>query len=114
MSGTGQDLTALRKLCPAAELWSEGGRPVVFLPGLRIYVRGGRTEVRDALLCPWEHSGGYSTRLFLSAAIDGVPEAKNWTSHNLQGRPWTVCSWNGVPADLPWIEILANHLRAFR
>ena len=53
------------------------------------------------------------TRLFLSGPVQGGA-AQNWNQYSICGRQWYVCSWQGVPATLPWIEILANHLRAFR
>lgn len=84
---------------------------VAYLPGLKVETGTGAVEV-NALLVPFEHSG-YRTRLFVDNQIT-APNAKNWTSHIVCGRSWHVCSWNEVPAALPWMEILANHLRAFR
>jgi hypothetical protein len=55
----------------------------------------------------------YRTRLFVDRQI-AAPNAKNWTPHSLCGRSWWACSWQDVGADLPWINMLANHLRAFR
>lgn len=111
MSDAAAELVRLQALCPAAELWTEGGKPVPFLPGLSFQTPGGR-QTRDALLWPWPRDG-YLTRLFVSEVIT-APEAKNWNPFNIQGRTWFACSWQGVVDSLPWIEILANHLRAFR
>lgn len=104
-------LGRLRELSPAAELWTEGGKPLAFLPGVQ-FVAGGKRVVRDLLLCPREREG-YLSRLFLSQPVH-AGSAKNWNTFNILGRTWHACSWQGVPNTLPWIEMLANHLRAFR
>lgn len=102
-------LEKLRAIWPGAELWSEGGQPAVYLPGIEVKVRGS-VVVRDALLWPQAH-GSYSTRLFLSEA---VAAGQNWSAVNMCGRAWQVCSWNGVPADFPWDEMIRSHLGAFK
>jgi len=107
-----EKLAALQLFYPTAELLTEGGQIVVFLPGLTVETPQGLVET-DALLLPSLHSTGYTTRLFLARQIE-APSAKNWTSHSLCGRSWWACSWQGVGADLPWIDMIANHLRAFR
>lgn len=109
MTDQAAELFKLRDLCPAAEIWTDGGHPAVFMPKLQFKAQGGM-HTRDVLLWP-QARDGYATRLFLSAQ---VPGAQNWNSFSICGRQWFACSWQGVPAHLPWIEILANHLRAFR
>lgn len=104
-------LSVLQAVVPSAEAFQEGGRLLAFLPGLKVETLGG-TVVCDALLHPHEHSG-YQTRLFLDRQIPGG-SANNWTAHSLGGRTWWACSWQGVEAALPWVQILMNHLRAFR
>jgi hypothetical protein len=99
----------LRAIWPGAELWTEGGQPAIFLPSLEIKIRG-ESVVRGALLWPQAH-GSYSTRLFLDAA---VPAGQNWNPASVCGRSWQVCSWNGVPADMPWDEMVGSHLGAFK
>jgi len=106
-----EKLAALQHFYPAAQMLAEGGQPVVFLPGLKVDAPQGPIEV-DALLHPSLHTG-YSTRLFLNRQVD-APLAKNWTSHSLCGSTWWSCSWQGVGAELTWIDMIANHLRAFR
>lgn len=97
----------LRKICPKAELWQEGGQPLVFLPDLKVDYAGERVTI-DALLHPGPH-GGYETRLFFVRPLQS--RGQNWTSHNLVSRAWHAMSWNGVAASLGWEEILAAHLR---
>lgn len=104
-------LSALRAVVPSAEPLQEGGRLLAFLPGLKVETQGGAV-VCDALLHPHGHTG-YQTRLFLDRQILGG-SANNWTAHSLGGRTWWACSWQGVEAALPWVQILMNHLRAFR
>lgn len=104
-------LAKLRGLCPAAELWTDGGRQVAFLP--KVEFQAGKSRVtRDLLLWPWERDN-YVSRLFLSGEVTGAV-ARAWTAFNIQGRTWYAVSWKDVPNTLPWLEILANHLRAFR
>ena len=104
-------LAQLQELSPEAELWTEDGQPVAFLPAVR-FAAGGSRIVRDLLLWPRERDG-YATRLFVSEPVN-AGKGQNWKAFSLFGRTWHACSWQGVPGTLPWIEILANHLRAFR
>lgn len=105
------ELEKLRRLVPAAELRSEGGVSIIFLPGVRI-TAAGREIILDALLWPHERDG-YRSRLFLSAQIQ-APNANNWNVFSLQGCAWYACSWQGVPSTLPWDEMFVSHLRAFQ
>jgi hypothetical protein len=109
--GEAVQLALLRELCPAAEVWREGGQPAVFMPGVQFKV-GNARHTRDLLLWPQAREG-YETRLFLSETVT-ASVAKNWNVFNMFDRSWYACSWKGVPSSLPWIEILANHLSAFR
>jgi hypothetical protein len=97
---------SLRRINRGAELWDEGGQPLVFLPAMKVRHAGGEVSV-DGLLCPRQHCG-YTTRLFLSQAFG--TRGQNWTVHHIMGRAWHAMSFNNVPATLPWIEILAIHL----
>jgi len=106
-----EKLAALQRYYPSAQLLAEGGQSVVFLPGLKVDAPEGQIEF-DGLLHPQPHTG-YSTRLFITRTIT-APLAQNWTAHSLCGKSWWACSWQNVGAELPWIDMLANHLRAFR
>lgn len=111
MTDPDKELARLRQLCPKAELWAEGGRPIAFLPQVDFPVGKGRATC-DLLLWPFEREG-YQTRLFLSAQV-AAPRVNNWNTFYIQGRQWHACSWQGVPSALPWIDVLANHLGAFK
>ena len=104
-------LMSLRSLCPQAELMTEGGQTVVFLPSVQFDAKGSAVT-RNLLLWPGPRDG-YLTRLFLSGQVPST-ETRAWTSFSLCGGTWWAVSWQGVPADLPWIEILAGHLGAFK
>ena len=112
MTDANAELVSLRALCPEAELWTEGGRPVVFLPGLQISKEGQGRRTVDALLWPHERDG-YPTRLFLSETISWSVGGQ-WSHCVVQGRQWHACSWGPIPANQPWIAIVANHLRALQ
>lgn len=103
-------LAGFQAYYPEAKIWREGGRPLVFIPQLG-FPSGREVLVMDALLCPWSHSGGYPTRLFLDRQVPG--KGQNWNAFVIRGRTWWACSWNSVPEHLPWSEILASHLRPF-
>ncbi|TAJ64654.1 hypothetical protein [Brevundimonas sp.] len=111
MGNADTELQRLRELAPAAEIWTEGGQAVAFLPDVEFRV-GKETATRDLLLWPRDRDS-YNSRLFLSEPVTAA-NAKNWKTFGIFGRTWHACSWQGVPNTLPWIEILANHLRAFQ
>lgn len=106
-----EQLARLRTLCPQAALLTEGGQTVVHLPSVTFEAKSSRVT-RDLLLWPGPRDG-YLSRLFLSEQVAST-EARPWTAYNLCGGTWWAVSWQGVPADLPWIEILAGHLGAFK
>lgn len=95
---------------PDAQLFRETNIPFVSLPKLSILSNGGVLE-RDALLCPHRHSG-YESRLFVSSPVPG--RGANWTQHTILARSWHSCSWNNITPEQPWLNILANHLAAYR
>ena len=105
-----ENLQELRKLCPRAQVMGEAGLELVSLPGLKLPPNTTPAEV-DALLCLSQH-GGYPTRLFLSNAVSG--KGGNWSTHCFFGKTWHVWSWNYVPSSQRPIQILAQHLAAFR
>ncbi len=100
----------VRETWPDVEYWEEAGIPYVHFPVLRFPAAGQETAMA-ALLCP-RRRDGYDTRLFLEQQISG--RGQNWKRHTIRGRAWWTFSWGGVSADLPWEEILANHLRALQ
>lgn len=107
-----EQLAQVRALYLGTEAVQEGGKTLAFIPNITVTTSDGPVTF-DALLYPYAHPTGYTTRLFVSRQLR-APNAANWTSHQLCGQTWWVCSWNQVPASLTWVEILANHLKAFR
>jgi hypothetical protein len=107
---TPEQLASLSPVCAQAQVMAEAGTDFVVLSKLRVRVNGQVHEL-DAVLCPAAHSG-YATRLFLSQAFP--QKGNNWTVHQLLGRKWHTWSWQGVPADLPLVQILMCHLDALR
>jgi hypothetical protein len=101
------ELQALRTLWADAELVGEGVKKYVLLPNLKV-TTAGQEKVVAALLRPWANGDGYTTRLFFSERIS--PKGNNWNVFNILGRTWHACSWQSVPENLPWLEILASHL----
>ena len=66
----------------------------------------------NALLRPSPGPDGYTSRLFLSVAFPH--RGQNWTTHHILDRTWHAFSYNNVQADLPFIEILSNHLAVLK
>lgn len=107
---TEDELESLRAVCEKPVRMSEAGTSYIFLPNLKV-LAAGTLRVLDALLCPGMHSG-YTTRLFLSSP---VPErGANWTQWQIFGRTWHTWSWQNVPASLPPIQIVLEHLGELR
>jgi hypothetical protein len=105
-----EGMETLRALCEKPAAMTEGGTRYIYLPQLK-FVAAGIQRESDALLCPGPHNG-YTTRLFLSAPI---PErGANWSQWQIFGRTWHTWSWQNVPANLPMIQMLLEHLRALR
>lgn len=109
MSGT-LSLEPLFAICANPAEMAEGGVSYIYLPELKI-LAAGTERVLDALLRPGPHNG-YTSRLFLSIQ---VPErGANWTQWQIFGRTWHTWSWQNVPAELPLIQMVLEHLRALR
>ena len=64
------EFTAIRRAHPNASLHTEGGNPVVLLPGSK-FIAGGRSVEMSLLLYPSAHSG-YVTRLFFEQRLEGA------------------------------------------
>lgn len=107
MSLASDGLEDVRVLCSAVSVHEEGDLHYLLLPSL-VLPDG---SCADGLLC-LSGRDGYSTRLFLSRQVSG--KGNNWSLHRILDKIWHTWSWNGVPADLPPIEILMSHLDALR
>jgi hypothetical protein len=109
-------VATLHPVCPGAKLVVENGQQFIHLPALKIPV-GSETKTREALLCPSHHSG-YATRLFLAEKIDErqtiADQAANWSVHPILSRMWHTWSWKDVSADLPLLQMLVAHVKAFK
>lgn len=102
----------LRELYPEARRFVEQDAPYVLIPELPITVRNGNTYTVDVVVCLGPRDG-YSTRLFLSRQIP-TTEPRNWTTAYILDRVWYAVSWRDVEPEGTPLEILAQHLHAFR
>jgi hypothetical protein len=107
---TNAEFATLKAMHPAAELHSEGGKPVVLLPAFKFRAAGAGVQM-NLLLYPRSHSG-YVTRLFFEKKLDGAGPSKNWTEHTVLSHKWWTPSWKNVVEDQPWISMIGAHLRA--
>jgi hypothetical protein len=105
-----EELAEIQTVSPGATEMREAGQVYIHLPTLAL-PEGCEPNRLEALLCLSSHSG-YSTRLFLSQPIPA--RGKNWTSHCIFAKGWHTWSWNNVPANIPPIEILVEHLRGLQ
>lgn len=101
------EIKKLQSIFPGATLWPDGNRTIAFFPSIKIE-SDGKTRQVDALLYPYDRDG-YTSRLFLSEPFTN--KGQNWNVFAICGRTWHACSWNGVPSNIPWLEILLAHLR---
>lgn len=108
MKNTESEFASIKHMCLAAKLLTEGGKPCVLLPELQFQMAGVLGKM-TLLLVPSEHSG-YQTRLFFEKKIEG--RGQNWNQHRVVEKQWWAPSWQGVSADLPWLDILLAHLRS--
>jgi hypothetical protein len=107
----------LLAICSSASVHSEGGRPYILLPKLRLPEGCEPSEV-DALLSPEPHDG-YSSRLYFAVQIKPVGK-ENTTALNWNGNPgrilernWHAHSWR-TPEGLRLSQMVAIHLKALR
>lgn len=107
MTDVTAELARLKKLSVRAEIWSDSGGDLVFLPNLTV-LSGGASHKVDALLSPGPRNG-YESRLYFSKQL---PVGQNWTIHSIMARSWHAFSWRGVQSNQPWLDILASHLEA--
>ncbi len=109
---TETDLHELMQLCQEAKEFTEFGKKYVLLVGLKL-PEGCTPNVVDALLCLDERDG-YSTRLYFAQKVSSK-NGVNWNAVNVTilQRNWFAYSWRVEASPRP-IEILAQHLKAFR
>lgn len=108
MSNPEAEFANLKAMHSGAVLLAEGGQPLALLPAFGFIV-GDQARRMDLLLVPFAHSG-YVTRLFFEHQIEG--RGANWKQHRVVERNWWAPSWNHVPANLRWTQMLSAHLRA--
>jgi hypothetical protein len=110
MSIEASQLADLQGICNEARIETDGQYTLVYLAGLR-FRAGSEDVIMDALLCPQEHSS-YTTRLFLERTVP--TRGGQWTVHPFLGKSWHACSWQNVPKDQSLLEILLQHLAAYK
>ena len=106
-----EQLEELLRLHPGAKQATEGGTAFYLLPQL-VMPAGVQPAVVDALLCPTERDG-YTSRLYLSAQVSGIP-GRNWNGAvRLFERTWYAVSWR-TRSGLRLAQMVSAHLDAFR
>jgi hypothetical protein len=88
---------------------TDGWRQLIFMERLKFFANGSERTM-DALLCLNHNNPSYPTKLYLAERLGG---SLNWNEEAyILGRRWFTFSWRDVPASLPYIDIVAAHLRA--
>lgn len=108
---TDESLLPIAELCDGkVSFRKEGKRELIHMERLRFWV-GTKQCVMDAILCLNHENPTYPTKLYLAENVGGA--GINWhESGYLLGRNWPTFSWRDVPANQPYIDILAAHLAA--
>lgn len=107
MKTTEEQLTELQRFYPNAEVIPEGGIDFIFIPNLKL-PSGCIPDTVDSLLCPVTRDG-YSSRLFYSQKIDGIP-LKNWNGNlRICDRNWVSYSWKSK-SGMQLLEMVRYHL----
>jgi len=108
-----EDLRALAAAYPGASVCTEGSKPYILIPKMKLPA-GCKPECVDALLCPHGRDG-YPSRLFFSGIVTG-PTAPNWNAQSIRilERNWFGYSWKNVPATLTPVQMILSHLRGLR
>lgn len=106
------EIRELFQLCQDAKEFTEFGKRYILLCGLRLPSHCA-PSVLDALLCLDERDG-YATRLYFAQQVS-CRNGLNWNAQNVPilQRNWSSYSWRVVATGRP-IEVLAQHLKAFR
>jgi hypothetical protein len=105
---TDASLRPIAELCDGKVCFkAEGWRKLIYMEKLRFRV-GSRQCVMDAILCLNHDNPTYPTKLYLAENVGG---GLNWHETGyLLGRSWPTFSWKDVPANQPYLDILAAHL----
>jgi hypothetical protein len=106
-----ESLRPIAQLCDGkVSFLTEGWRKLILMEKLRFRV-GAREHVMDAILCLNHDNPTYPTKLYFATNVGG--QGLNWNeTAYLLGRHWHTFSWRDVPADQPYLDILAAHLSA--
>jgi len=106
MSTAAERFAAFQTIYPNAELVGPQEQPYAYIPEL-VVKSDGQSKTIGVLVQPWA-DGGYTSRVYFSEKFSS--KGANWNTSTILANMWWVCSWNNVPASVPWSEILINHL----
>ncbi|MEW5743172.1 MAG: hypothetical protein AB1938_29930 [Myxococcota bacterium] len=103
-----EQLDALKPL-GAVSVLTDGGKEYVLVQQCAMPPGCAPARV-DVLLCPHSRDG-YPSRLFFAEKVNGRG-APNWhVQARIADRNWHAYSYKDVPASLPLVQMLMNHLR---
>ena len=100
------ELDRLKALCPGAELWDEGGAPLVFLPDMKVEASGA-VHLVDLLLCPRARDS-YETRLFFSAQLPTCWSFRRRLMGRSNRRLLKSIEMRTHPISRPWLTRVVN------
>jgi hypothetical protein len=108
-------VAALKTLYPELSVATEGEVEFVRIEHLKLF-DGCEPRVVTGLLCPVPRDG-YPSRLFLSQKISHRGKGQNWNPNHsvvILGEQWWALSWKPTRQNQTMIEMVLDHLEAFR
>jgi len=116
---TDSDIEELNRLCSGVQELEEGGSTYIFLPALALPPQCIPANVDALLRISSRVINDYPTRLFFAQRITFNKTSAlqlNWNANNvvILQRTWHAFSWAGVNNTGRMVEVLAQHLGAFK
>jgi hypothetical protein len=110
-----EQIAAVKRVFPDISVAPEGSFNFMLIEQLKLPT-GCEPQIVDALLCPTQRDG-YPSRLFLSQQIAHKGRGQNWNPKHsvvILGRSWWAVSWKTTRANQTLLEMIMDHLDAFR
>jgi hypothetical protein len=106
---------ALKTICPNLSLGEEAKTHFIRIETLKL-PEGCEPRVVKALLCP-SGRDGYPSRLFISQKVSHGGRGQNWNPNEsvvILGEHWWAISWKTTRSNQTLLEMVLDHLGAFR
>ena len=108
-------VSAVKRIYPAISVAEEGDFSFMLIEQLKL-PEGCEPRIVDGLLCPHQRDG-YPSRLFICQKVSHKGKGQNWNPQQsivILGRDWWAVSWKPTRANQTLLEMIMDHLEAFR